>query len=121
MRWGQDKKRWHIVKIIAYTDDMTGEDGAEPVQFALDGAAYEIDVTPGNYEKWRLGLALFIAHARTRTARAAAGPQRRPARNRERSAQVRAWAREQGYEVGDGGRIPVLVQRRYDEAHKGLA
>jgi hypothetical protein len=33
------------------------------------------------------------------------------------SSVVRAWARDNGYEVSDRGRVPVAVQRAFDEAH----
>ncbi|MFD7661329.1 histone-like nucleoid-structuring protein Lsr2, partial [Streptomyces sp. NPDC059788] len=35
----------------------------------------------------------------------------------EEREEIREWAREQGYEVNERGRIPKKVKKAYDEAH----
>jgi hypothetical protein len=42
---------------------------------------------------------------------------RRTAGTRQRSADVRNWARAQGFDVSDRGRIPEEVERKYAAAH----
>ncbi len=51
-----------------------------------------------------------------------AGPRRRPGRtasSRERSADIRAWAKDQGITVSERGRIPASVAEQYDAATRG--
>ena len=82
------------------------------VRFGLDGAEYEIDLSGKNARKFRKRLAPFVEHAH----RVAAG-QRRPARtaaSRQRSRDIRAWAKEQGIELSDRGRMPASIVDQYE-------
>jgi hypothetical protein len=100
---------------VALEDDLDGGPADETVRFAIGGTGYEIDLSTKNATAFRAQLAPFIAHAR----RVGRGPRRRPGRtlsSRERSADIRAWAKEQGIEVSERGRIPASVAERYDAA-----
>ena len=100
---------------VALEDDLDGGPADETVRFGLGGTDYEIDLSKKNATAFRRQLAPFIEHAR----RAGRGPQRRPGRtvsSRERSADIRAWAKDQGIEVSERGRIPASVAERYDAA-----
>lgn len=106
-------------KVHVYmTDDLDGEIPAdETVSFSLDGTAYEIDLSAENARELREGLARFVAAARTvgKAARgkgSTGGKRQGPA-----PADVRAWARENGHEVPDRGRIPAELVDAYREAH----
>jgi hypothetical protein len=44
-------------------------------------------------------------------------PKRRTAANRQRSADIRAWAKRNGIQVSDRGRIPAQVISKYDASH----
>ena len=82
------------------------------MRFGLDGADYEIDLNAKNARKFRKRLAPFVEHAH----RVAAG-QRRPARtaaSRQRSRDIRAWARQQGIELSDRGRMPASIVDEYE-------
>ena len=51
-----------------------------------------------------------------------AGQRRRPARtasSRERSGDIRAWAKDQGIAVSERGRIPASVVQQYQAATTG--
>jgi Lsr2 len=88
------------------------------VRFGLGGAEYEIDLSKKNARAFRKQLAPFIEHAR-KTVR---GQRRRPGRTaagRERSSDIRAWAKGQGIAVSDRGRIPASVVEQYEAATKG--
>ena len=88
------------------------------MRFGLGGAEYEIDLSKRNATEFRRQLAPFIEHAR----KAGRGPRRRPGRtasSRERSADIRAWAKDQGITVSDRGRIPASVAEQYDAATQG--
>jgi hypothetical protein len=100
---------------VALEDDIDGGPADETVRFGLGGADYEIDLSKKNAAAFRRKIAPFIEHAR----RAGRGPRRRPGRtasSRERSADIRAWAKDQGITVSDRGRIPASVAEQYDAA-----
>ena len=103
---------------VALEDDLDGGPADETVRFGLGGADYEIDLSTKNANAFRRQLAPFIEHAR----RAGRGPRRRPGRatsSREHSADIRAWAKDQGIAVSDRGRIAASVAEQYDAATKG--
>ena len=103
---------------VALEDDLDGGPADETVWFGLGGADYEIDLSTKNANAFRRQLAPFIGHAR----RAGRGPRRRPGRtasSRERSADIRAWAKDQGITVSDRGRIPASVAEQYEAATQG--
>jgi hypothetical protein len=101
---------------VLLVDDLDGSEATETVAFGLDGAAYEIDLSSGNAGKLRKELAHYVEHAR----KASAPARRRRARTgpgRERSAQIRQWAKQRGYKVNERGRIPANIVAEYEAAH----
>jgi Lsr2 len=104
---------------VALEDDLDGGPADQTVRFGLDGSDYEIDLNKHNARAFRRQLADFLVHAR----RARPGQRRRPASassNRQRSGDIRAWAKEAGIPVSDRGRIPASVVEQYQAATKGL-
>jgi nucleoid-associated protein Lsr2 len=102
---------------VALEDDLDGGPAEETVRFGFDGAAYEIDLSGKSARAFRKQLAPFIQHAR----KAGRGPARRAVRTaagRQRSAEVRAWAKDHGIAVSDRGRIPASVVEQYQAAAK---
>ncbi|MEV8440453.1 Lsr2 family protein [Actinosynnema sp. NPDC051121] len=114
-----------LVQLIDDLDGTPAEDG-QTVSFALDGVTYEIDLKPKNADKLRGALADFVAAARKTGGRAkrgtAAAPgTRRPApdtRNKEQTKAIREWARSNGHELADRGRIPASVIEAFEAAHR---
>ena len=111
---------------VKYVDDLDGSAASGTVAFALDGKSYEIDLSDENAARLRDGLAAFVAAARRsgssgrrgRAARSAAEAPAAPARtDREVTAAIRNWARENGHEVSERGRIPKAVVEAYHAAH----
>ncbi|GAB3116523.1 Lsr2 family protein [Streptomyces calidiresistens] len=106
---------------VLLLDDIDGGEADETVTFALDGKTYEIDLNSANAEKLRETLAEFIrAGRRAGTGRAARGG-RSAARASGGSgsadtARIRAWAKENGYEVNDRGRVPATIREAYEKA-----
>lgn len=90
----------------------------ETVHFSLGGVAYEIDLTSTHADELREALAPYIQAGRRSTAPGArsAAPRRRSARSSDASA-IRAWAKEQGREVSERGRIPADIVEAYNAAH----
>ncbi|MFL4910549.1 Lsr2 family protein [Streptomyces sp. MMS24-I2-30] len=69
------------------------------------------DLTPENYDKLDAALRPFIENGRklSRTPRP-----RRTAMGGPSAEEVRAWARENGYEVNDRGRVPKEIRDAFD-------
>jgi hypothetical protein len=103
---------------VALEDDLDGGPAEETVRFGLGGAEYEIDLSKKNASTFRKQLAPFIEHAR----KAGRAQYRRAARtssSRQRSGDIRAWAKSQGIAVSERGRIPASVVQQYEAAAKG--
>ena len=115
---GPQMSQRHIVSLV---DDLDESEADETVTFGLDGATYEIDLNAEHAGELRDALAIYIAHSRragnvrgrvaTRRAASSGGG------NRLKTADVRTWARENGYEVSDRGRIPAAVIEAYNSAN----
>jgi hypothetical protein len=113
---------------VKFVDDLDGSDAAGTVSFGLDGRAYEIDLSDDNAARLRDSLASFIAAARKSGGSAAAGgrrtqkmaaspgPRAQPL-DREQTAAIRAWARQNGHQVSDRGRITKTVMEAFQAAH----
>jgi len=100
---------------VALVDDVDGGPADETVRFGLEGADYEIDLSGKNASAFRKQLAPFVERAR----KAGRGQARRAGRTaaaRQRSGDIRAWAKDQGIAVSDRGRIPTSVLERYQAA-----
>jgi hypothetical protein len=97
------------------TDDIDGTEAAETIAFRVDGIAYEIDLSTKNAAKMRQAFGRYIEHARRTAGGRRSG---RSHRDRHRSPTVREWAKRQGIEVSERGRIPASVVSQYEEAHE---
>jgi hypothetical protein len=111
--------------VVTLEDDIDGGPAEETITFALDGVTYEIDLNEDNASALREALAPFVGAGRrvggrsgsssrggSRPAKTAAAPARRGD-----TAAVREWARENGHQVSDRGRIPTSVLEAYEQAH----
>ncbi len=107
-------------------DDLDGtvlEAGeGETVMFSLDGNTYEIDLTGDNAKALRDSLEPYLAAARRVSSRSSSGPGRSSARTRRGGndrdlAVIRVWARDNGYEVSERGRVAASIIGAYDAAH----
>ena len=117
------------VTTTSLVDDLDGSQASESVTFALDGASYEIDLSDSNADKLRDALAGYVANAR-RVDGARRGPGRprtakvakvargaRTAPDREQTAAIREWARANGHEVSERGRLSASVLAAFEAAH----
>jgi len=106
---------------VTLVDDVDGSQAEETVEFGLDGASYQIDLSGENAGKLRDALADYVEHARRSGGRKrapgrtpVAGRAPRPASaDREQNQAIREWARKQGHKVSDRGRIPAEVLEAY--------
>lgn len=108
---------------VVLVDDISGGEADETVTFSLDGVAYEIDLSEDNARKLRDAFAPYVGVARRVGGRASAGRGRRGGRAAAasagggRTAEIRAWAKENGYEVSERGRISAEVRDAFEKAH----
>jgi hypothetical protein len=105
---------------VILVDDLDGGEAEETVSFALDGVGYEIDLSSSNAESLRETLAGWIGHARRVGGRSTArrsAPRAKAAAAKPDLAAVRAWARDNGFQVSDRGRVATEVLQAYDRAN----
>ena len=105
---------------VLLVDDLDGGEADETVTFALDGKTYEIDLTTSNADKLRDLLEPYLKGGRRTGGRASGGrgKARAASGSSQDTAQIRAWAKENGYEVNDRGRVPANIRQAYEDAHR---
>jgi hypothetical protein len=101
-----------------FIDDLDGSSAEGTVRFGLDGAEYEIDLNAGHAKELRDALARYVDAGRR-----VSGSARKPARSGRRgpaagpnTTEVREWARAQGIEVKDRGRVPADLMVKFKSA-----
>jgi hypothetical protein len=100
-----------------FIDDLDGGEAAGTVRFSLDGTEYEIDLSEEHAGALHATLAKYVEHARK-----VGGASRRQVRGGRRgadaidTAKVREWAKEQGIDIKDRGRVPATVVEQYQTA-----
>jgi hypothetical protein len=104
-----------------FIDDIDGGEADGTVRFALDGTEYEIDLNAKHSEELRSALGTYVSHARkvgsvARRGGRGAGRATRGAGSNVNTTEVRNWAREQGIEIKDRGRVPGDVLAKYQAA-----
>lgn len=106
--------------LVSLVDDLDGSEADETVEFGLDGVSYQIDLSNANAEELRDALAQYVEHARrsggrkrNQKAPAASGGGKSASVDREQNQAIRTWARKNGYDVSDRGRIPSEVVDAY--------
>ena len=101
-----------------FIDDIDGSEAEGTIRFALDGAEYEIDLNTKHADALRKALAKYIDVARRSTgaARRQARSGRRASASGVNTTEVREWAKAQGIEVKDRGRVPAELVVRFRAA-----
>jgi hypothetical protein len=110
--------------LVQLVDDLDGTSSSDiaTVTFGLDGVSYEIDLNAGNATNLRDHLSEFIASARRTGGRvkrgggATAAGSTGSGRNREQTQAIREWAKKNGHDVSDRGRIPAAVIQAFEGA-----
>jgi hypothetical protein len=108
---------------IELVDDLDGkpipQGKGETVEFGLDGTGYAIDLSEKNAAKLRDTFGRYVDAARKVGGRARRG-RGGGGRGKTDPAQLKAireWAKANGHEVSDRGRIPASVVEAYEAAH----
>lgn len=106
--------------LTTMVDDIDGStDDVVTCAFGLGDSHFEIDLNAAHREELESVLERFIAAARpVRTAKPSR--QRRPAEtsrtDRDLTHKIRQWAKENGHEVSERGRLPKTLIEAYEAA-----
>ena len=102
---------------VLLIDDLDGSEAERTVRFGLDGTEYEIDLNAGHARRcgmrWRATWA--PPGGRRRQPRPARAARRAPV-SALNPTEVREWAKAQGIEVKDRGRVPAELVARFKAA-----
>ena len=111
------------VQVILSDDLDENLPADETVSFSLDGTSYEIDLADKNAKELRDAFSRYVSAARKvgrGSGRASGGGRSRATggrMDREQAGAIRDWARKNGHQVSDRGRIPASVVEAYEAAH----
>ena len=112
------------VQVILSDDLDENLPADETVSFSLDGTSYEIDLAEKNAKEMRDVFSRYVSAARKvgrggRTSGGSGGRTRGSGgrMDREQAGAIRDWARKNGHNVSDRGRIPASVVDAYEAAH----
>src|ERR1700759_4596056 len=95
-------------------DDLDGSTAERTVTFGWDGHTFEIDLSKKNIAALDSALKPYIGAARRVRGAAGRPAGRRSSAKRSSMPDIRDWARSNGHEISDRGRIPVAVVEAYE-------
>ena len=104
---------------VRFIDDLDGTDlgdKANTITFAFEGKDYSIDLSDANADTFREVLEPYI-NAGHRVTGSKAKTSRRTTTSSGDTKVVREWARSNGYDVSDRGRIPTDIMDAYAAAN----
>lgn len=118
--------------IVTLVDDLTGEEAENisTVEFALDGVTYQLDLTDENSTKLHDTLSPYAKAARkiggrrrtdSRPGRTIKSADRAAGYNRETLKSIREWAKKNGHNVSDRGRLPGKVLQAWQAAEVAMS
>lgn len=112
---------------IEIFDDTDGSQAGQTVPFGLDGVSYEIDLSDSNADALRAALKPYVSVARRtggRRIKVAVGQSTESAKEEPQATNeytsthsIRSWARDNGHEVADRGRISPSIVEAYHASH----
>lgn len=109
------------VQVLLVCDLHADEvEGTETISFGLDGSSYEIDVCEDHAAELRDSFAPFVGAARRAGRTPAPARRGRPAgkaAGSDRVAEIREWARSNGHQVSERGRLSASLVAAYEAAH----
>jgi hypothetical protein len=114
---------------VELVDDLDGSAADETVHFTWEGKPLVIDLNKKNADKLRKAIEPFVAAARPdgtvqapaarrRLSSSSSSGKRQAAGSGAATSVIRAWARENGIEVPDRGRLKPDVVQAWEAAGK---
>ena len=107
--------------VVQLVDDVDGKalTDAVTIRFGIDGKSYEFDTSSTHAKEFHKIVDKYVevsrrvsAVGRTKAAVAVGG-----SRPKEQTAAIRDWARRNGYDVNERGRIPGEIIAAFEAAH----
>lgn len=107
---------------VELVDDIDGSPATTTIEFSVGGKNYSIDLSEANAAAFNEALAPYIEHARhapanKRKARKSRSSSEASRTKRQKNAQIRAWALENGITVAKRGMLNQSVIDAYEAAH----
>jgi Lsr2 len=102
---------------IVVTDDLDGSAADSTVRFSYQGASFEIDLNKKNAGMFARAIEPYIEAGRKVRTGPGRASRTAPGTSKPNPAEVRAWARDQGVEVSDRGRVPAELVVRFQAAN----
>lgn len=107
---------------VELVDDIDGSPATTAIEFSVGGKNYSIDLSEANAAAFNKALAPYIEHARhapanKRKARKSRSSSEASRIKRQKSAQIRAWALENGITIAKRGVLNQSVIDAYEAAH----
>lgn len=104
---------------ITYVSDLSGKEitdnEAPTVHFSWDGIDYSIDLTSQEADSFYKAIEKYLSVAtKSSTGRGRKTATKKSGTGGPTAAEIRAWARDNGYDVPDRGRIPQEVRDAFD-------
>jgi hypothetical protein len=101
-----------------FIDDLDGSAADGTVRFGLDGTDYEIDLNAEHAQALRDALARYVNAGRKvgGGARRQVRASRKAQANGTNTTEIREWAKAQGIEVKDRGRVPAELVVKFKAA-----
>lgn len=118
----QEKTMRKEITDVQLIDDIDGSPATTTIEFSVGGKNYIIDLSEQHADEFNKTLAPYIEHAR----RARRGPanKRKPRSSseaarakRQKNAEIRAWALENGVTVSKRGQLGQDTIAAYEAAH----
>jgi len=110
-----------MAKRIILSDDFSGKEDESVATYTFmtrDGKFHQIDLSADSVQKLDRALKPFISAGHEVTRLTALSASNGSKSSIDQTADIRVWARQNGYEVGDRGRMPEEVISAYNKAHQ---
>lgn len=106
--------------VVQVSCDVCEASDATPVEFSVDRSAFEIDLCAEHRSQFTNALASFVSRSRSARSRGAAvssasSSKKVGRRDPAQTEAIRAWAKENGFEISTRGRIPGHIEAAYNE------
>lgn len=98
---------------VVLVDDVDGGEASQTLSFSIENVSYEIDLSEENAAQLRADFEVWANRARRVSSKRGGTSRAR----RTDSARVRAWAKDNGYEVSERGRISAEIREAYTKAN----
>lgn len=118
----QEKTMRKEITDVQLVDDIDGSPATTTIEFGVGSKNYIIDLSEANANAFNAALAPYIEHARR--ARRTPANKRKPRSSseaarvkRQKNAEIRAWALENGVTVSKRGQLGQDTIAAYEAAH----